>query len=352
MLINDEKLPFVSVLAPCRNEKFFIANTIESIINSDYPSDRIELLILDGMSNDGTREIVQQYIEKYPNIKLVDNPDKIVPTAMNIGIERAQGEYIVRIDCHSWFASDYIRKCIEVSQKTGADNVGGYGVTCPGSDSAVAMAIAHATSCSFGVGNASFRIGEMVEKEVDTVPFGTYRKDHFKKYGMYDERLVRNQDIELNSRIRANGGKIIISPEIKLKYFNRASYSGIWQQSFNNGLWNPYTIWLVGGGLCLRHFVPMFFVFSLLLLSVISIFLPYVLILLFADLALYLGCALHFARKAAKEKRGNVILIFWTFIVMHVAYGLGSLKGVLTVFFKFPNRNAKSIGKVIADRKY
>ena len=101
------------------------------------------------------------------------------------------------------------------------------------------------------------------EKEVDTVPFGTYRKEIFEKVGVYDERLVRNQDIELNSRIRKAGGKIVISPQIELQYYNRATFRGIWQQSFNNGLWNPYTIYLVGGGLCLRHFVPMFFVVGL-----------------------------------------------------------------------------------------
>ena len=263
-------LPLVSVIAPCRNEVAFIENTIKSILSGDYPSDKIELLVIDGMSYDGTREKVIEIIKKDSRVHLIDNPSKIVPAAMNLGIKLAKGEYIVRIDCHCCFAPDYVRKCVEIAQHTEADNVGGYIKTLPGADTKMAKAIAAATSSKFGVGNSMFRLSGS-QCEVDTVPFGTYRKEVFDRIGLYDERLVRNQDIELNSRIRKAGGKIIISPEIKLKYYNRATCKGIWQQSFDNGLWNPYTIWLVGGGLQVRHFIPMFFVLSIIILGVLSI---------------------------------------------------------------------------------
>lgn len=348
--MNDNQLPFVSVLAPCRNEVDHIERAVNSILQSDYPKDRMEILVLDGMSNDGTRDKVEKLAADDDRVRLVDNVGCIVPTGMNIGIKEAKGEYIVRIDCHSWFAPDYIRKSIEVSKRTGADNVGGYWLTLPGADTSTAKAIAAATSCGFGVGNGMFRLGGE-EREVDTVPFGTYRKDHFEKIGLYDERLVRNQDIELNSRLRAAGGKIVISPEIKLSYFNRATYSGIWQQSFNNGLWNPYTIWLVGGGLSIRHFVPMAFVLSLIFLAIASCFYWPISFLLLADAVTYSSLAALMAVKVAAKDKVSPAKVLCAFLTLHVAYGLGSLWAIITIPFKFPRRNTSRTGKPIADRK-
>ncbi len=348
--MSDNILPMVTVIAPCRNEVTFIKNTLNSVLQSDYPADLIEFFVVDGMSNDGTRGIVEEMARRDSRIKLLDNPAKIVPTAMNIGIKAAKGEYIVRIDCHAKFPLDYISKCIEVSHKTGADNVGGYWTTLPGADTPVAKAIASATSCGFGVGNSIFRLNGP-ECEVDTVPFGTYRKELFDRIGLYDERLVRNQDIELNSRIRKNGGKIVISPEIKLSYYNRSTYTGIWQQSFNNGLWNPYTIWLVGGGLSIRHFIPMVFVLSLVFLTIGSWFFWPISILLAVDVILYSSVAVIFTTRTAKENNVSGLRVFWAFIVLHVAYGIGSLWGIITVPFKFPNRKSSKKGTPLADRK-
>jgi len=342
--------PFVSVIAPCRNEAKFIANTIRSILDNDYPDDKLEIIVVDGMSNDGTREIIEGFAEKDSRVKMLDNPDKIVPTAMNIGIKNAVGKYIMRIDCHSKFSADYIRSCIRVSQRTGAENVGGYWITLPGDNTPTAKAIAAATSSMFGVGNSDFRLTGP-EKETDTVPFGTYRKKLFNEIGMFDERLVRNQDIELNSRIRKKGGRIIISPEIKLSYYNRATFCGLWQQSFNNGLWNPYTIWLVGKGLSLRHFIPMFFVLGLITFVVSSIWLPAATWLLFVYLVLYLVCATVFACITAKIKRCSFILILWSYVILHLAYGMGSLWGVLTVPFKLIGHKKATVGKALPDRK-
>lgn len=201
------------------------------------------------------------------------------------------------------------------------------------------------------MGNSEFRTGGLEEKEVDTVPFGTYRKDVFDKVGYYDVRLVRNQDIELNSRIRKAGGKIIISPQIKLSYYNRSTYRGIWQQSFNNGLWNPYTIWLLGYGLSWRHFVPMFFVTSLLICGIGSLFSSLFLILLGLDITAYLLAASFFALREGRQSGVSSLHILWAFIVLHVAYGTGSLWGVLTAPFKFSGGSSKKPGKPLADRK-
>lgn len=348
--MTEKNLPFVSVLAPCRNEAAHIEKALTSILASDYPSDLIEILVLDGISDDGTRDVVAEMIKHDDRIRLIDNPNRIVPSAMNIGIAQARGEYIVRIDCHTAFASDYISKCIEVSQRTGADNVGGYMQTLPGADTSTAKAIAAASMSRFGVGNSAFRVGGE-EAEVDTVPFGTYRKDHFEKIGLYDERLVRNQDIELNARLRKAGGKIIISPEIKLSYYNRATFSGLWQQAFNNGLWNPYTIWLVGGGLSVRHFIPMAFVSGLIILAIASCFYLPVSFLFLADVIAYCSIAALMAVKVASTDKVSAAKVLWAFLALHTAYGFGSLWAVITIPFKFPNRNISKAGKPIADRK-
>jgi len=348
--MNNKELPKVAIIAPCRNEARFIEKSIRTILDSDYPDELIELLVIDGMSTDGTREIVGKMAEQDNRIRLLDNPGKIVPSAMNIGIKAARCEYIIRMDCHATFASDYISKCIEVSRRTGAENVGGYSVTLPGADTNVAKAIAVATSCGFGVGNAMFRLTGP-EQEVDTVPFGTYRKVLFDKIGLYDERLVRNQDIELNSRIHKAGGRIIISPEIKLNYYNRATYRGLWQQSFNNGLWNPYTIWLVGSGLSFRHFVPMFFVLGLITFT-IGAFLGWLFKwILLGYILLYLSTASVFSIQSVRRTKTSAILVLWSFVVLHLAYGLGSVWAVITIPFKFLNCRERTIGKPLADRK-
>ena len=342
-------LPFVTVIAPCRNEAGFIEKSIKTILDNDYPDDLIELLIVDGMSTDGTREIVEKMAEHDNRIRLLDNPRKIVPSAMNIGIKASRGEYIVRIDCHSNFAPDYISKSVKVSRRTGAGNVGGYCLTLPGAETNVAKAIAAATSCGFGVGNSMFRLTGP-EKEVDTVALGIYRKDIFEKIGLFDERLVRNQDIELNSRIRKAGGRIIVSPELKLKYYNRATYRGLWQQSFNNGLWNPYTIWLAGGGLYLRHFIPMFFILGLIFLAIGAFWLLFLKWVLLGYILLYLSVACVFSVQSARRTKTSAILILWSFVCLHVAYGLGSLWAILTIPFKFPDRHKKIINKPLPDR--
>jgi glycosyltransferase involved in cell wall biosynthesis len=339
----------VSVIAPCRNEAGFIGRAIQSILQGDYPADLIELLIVDGMSTDGTREIVQEMAKKDPRIRLLDNPRKIVPSAMNIGIKAACGEYIAWIGCHAVYAPNYISKCVELAKRTGADNVGGYWATLPGANTPVAKAIAVASSTKFGVGNSAKRVSGP-ERESDTAVAGTFKREVFEKVGLYDERFVRNQDMELNSRIRRTGGRIIVSPEIQVGYYNRATYRGLWQQSFNNGLWNPYTIWLVGRGLSLRHFVPMFLVLGLIILTIGTLFWWPFKWMLTGYILLYLSSAWFFAIKLAHHKKTSAFLILWSFIVLHIGYGLGSVWGVITIPFKFPNRHKRMIGKPLADR--
>ncbi|RPI60931.1 MAG: glycosyltransferase family 2 protein, partial [Planctomycetaceae bacterium] len=288
-----------------RNERQYVAKCLESVLAQVTNRPDCEILCIDGRSTDGTADIVRQFAQSDTRIELIDNPEQIVPTGMNRGIAQAKGDVIIRLDCHSSYAPDYIEKCLEVLHRTEADNVGGYMQTVPGKDTPVGRAIAVATSSKFGAGGSTFRTAGP-ERQADTVPFGCFRRDVFDCFGMYNVRLVRNQDIELNSRIRKGGGKIVISPEIKLTYYNRHTYSGLRQQAFYNGLWNPYTLYIVGGGLRLRHFVPMGFVTTIIALAVAGVWFWPAWIALAAVGALYAAAAGAVAIKEATRAKESI----------------------------------------------
>jgi len=334
-----------------RNEAAFVGACLDSLLDQLTDLQDVEILCVDGASKDKTRDIVITYAAKDSRVRLIDNPQKIVPTAMNTAIRQSRGDIIIRLDCHAEYGKNYIKNCIEVLQRTEADNVGGYITTAPIKDTRVARAIVATTSSRFGVGGSSFRTGGG-EQEVDTVPFGCFRRDVFERFGMYDERLVRNQDIELNSRIRKGGGKIVISPSIKLTYYTRSTFTGLRQQAFNNGLWNPYTIYLTGGGLRLRHFIPLSFVLSLLCLAIGGLFFHPLWYLLAIELLAYLSAAGFVSLQLRKEANTSWLLLLLSFIQLHLSYGLGSLWGLLSAPFKFGLRPTHNyIGTAIADRK-
>lgn len=333
-----------------RNERAFVARCLDSILGQLGERQDVEILCVDGTSTDGTREVVGDYAARDGRVRLVDNPGRIVPTGMNLGIDAARGDVIIRLDCHAEYPPDYVEKCVEVLRRTGADNVGGYVTTLPGTDSPVGRAIAAATSSRFGVGGSTFRTGGG-EQEVDTVPFGCFRRDVFDRFGRYDQRLVRNQDIELNSRIRSRGGRVVISPAIRSVYYNRSTFAGLRQQAFNNGLWNPYTLYLVGGGLRPRHFIPLAFVVSVAVLATGGFFWRPAGWLLLAELLVYGGAAAVFARRAAREAGAAALLVMLAFVQLHVAYGLGSLWGVVSAPFKFGLRRSRVRVEALADRR-
>ena len=191
----------LSVIVPIYNEEKYIAKCLDSILEQDYPKDDMELLLCDGMSKDKTREIIAEYQNKYPWIQLLDNPQRIAPCAMNVGIEAARGDIIMRMDAHALYENNYFSALVKALDVYGADNVGAVCHTDVLNKNAKTLAIREVLSNKFGVGNSTFRIGINGAQEVETVPFGCWRREVFNKYGMYDTRLVRNQDIELNKRI-------------------------------------------------------------------------------------------------------------------------------------------------------
>ncbi len=326
----------VSVVMPVYNEEAYVDKCVQSLLLQDYPLDDMEWIFVDGNSKDKTLEILNKYAEQYPElIRIYHNPDKIVPYAMNIGIEASSGKYIVRMDAHADYAVDYISKCVYYLKNTDAENVGGVAET--KSHGLVGNAIAKMLSSKFGVGNSHFRTNGS-SGYVDTVPFGAFKREVFRKYGGYDERLVRNQDNEMNFRIRKNGGKIYLANDIHLSYYCRDSIRGIAQMAKKNGMWNVITMKLCPGSMGIRHFIPLTFLLSVLALAVLSIFHWFFALLLGAELLLYSIMDVFFSFRCGKSAKERLMLII-LFPIFHFSYGFGSVLGLVKLCTKKYRKN-------------
>lgn len=314
-----------SIVMPIYNEEKYIFRCIDSLLEQDFEKENMEWIFVDGMSSDRTKEIVKSFQQKYPDlIKLYDNPNRTVPYAMNLGIKNSVGKYIIRLDAHASYPKDYIKKCVYYLDTVDADNVGGIAIT--KSRTPMGNIIAKMLSSKFGVGNSSFRTnGE--SGYVDTVPFGAFRREVFDKYGYYDERLTRNQDNEMNYRIRKNGGKIFLANDIRFVYYCRDTVKGIVDMALKNGAWNIVTMKLCPGSMGLRHFIPFIFVLSLIILPFLSCYFPFFAHLLALELSLYILLALIFAYKSANNII-EIILLVMLYPIFHIAYGVGSFKGL------------------------
>jgi len=325
---NEE--PFVSVIMPCRNEEQYIERCIESLIQNTYPKDRLEMLIVDGRSTDNTRKIIHTFMEKYAFVKLLNNEKRIAPAAMNIGIQNSKGEIIIRVDAHSIYPKDYIEKLVRRMIQFNADNVGGRWIILPSDKTLIAEAISMALSCPFGVGNAYYRIGTREPKEVDTVPFGCYKKEVFKKVGLFNESLVRNQDIELNLRIKRKGGKILLFPDIVSYYYARSSLKGLFKQNFGNGFWVVYSTKFGQMPFSTRHLVPLFFLLLLASSAVFSLlFYPFIYLFILI-IGLYFVINILFSvRISMKNGFRYFIPLILAFSTLHFSYGIGSICGIM-----------------------
>ena len=312
----------VSIVCPLYNEELFIERCIQSILAQDLLREQWELLLVDGGSTDQTRTLIAPYQKEHSNIRLLDNPKRTVPYAMNIGIRAAKGEYICRIDAHADYPMNYISTLLSyMNSLPDATNVGAACITRPRAESDKARAIAAVLSDKFGVGGSAFRLGVNKVTETDTVPFGFFRREVFDKVGLYDERLTRNQDIELNKRIKQSGGKIYLVPDVTCTYYARDTYSALARNNYANGKWNILTVFYTKSfrSLGFRHFVPLLFVISLVTGITIPIYL-----LLMSVIALLLSMQ--------KDLRFGYVL--WAYVVLHVSYGVGSLVGLLQLPFR------------------
>ena len=252
---------------------------------------------------------------------------------MNIGIKNSRGKYIVRLDAHSEYPVDYISKCISTLENVDADNVGGLAIT--KGHGIIGEAFSKVLSSKFGVGNSSFRTNAP-SGYVDTVPFGAFKREVFEKYGYYDERLTRNQDYELNYRIRKNGGRIYLNSDIKLIYYCRNTISGIIKQSFQNGKWNVITFRLCPGSMSIRHFVPLMFILSLIILPLLGLFHPVANWILLLELSLYFVLDIIFSIKMASSMK-KMLLLTVMFPMLHLSYGIGSFIGLISGVIRSKN---------------
>lgn len=320
----------VSIIMPTYNEERFIEQSIQSMLAQDFPTEQWELLIIDGMSTDKTRELLKPYIERYSYIRLLENPRHTAPCAMNIGIREAKGEYICRIDAHSVFPVNYISALLHYTQELpDASNVGCVCKTLPANDSPQARAIAIACSHPFGVGNNTFRTATIDSiTETDTVPFGFWRKTLFERIGMFDEELIRNQDDEFNARTIQHGGHIYLVPGISTIYYSRDSISKTAQMFYQYGLFKPLVNHKLKHPATLRQFIPLLFVIGLII-GLPLIFLSKVI------LYIYIGCiAIYIIGTGLISMQYKNCYLPLVFFTIHWSYGWGYLCGMIKLICK------------------
>lgn len=320
--------PLVSVIMPVYNEEKFIEMSLGALLWQTYPHDRIEIIVADGFSVDSTREKIELLKKKtLIPITIVDNQKKIAPSGLNAAIKIAKGEIIVRVDGHCEVDPDYIENCVRHLLENKAEGVGGPIETI--GETLTAQAIALAMSSQFGVGGSAFRTINDREMFVDTVAFPGYTKKIIEKVGLFNEELVRNQDDEYNYRIRKIGGKILLSPDIRSRYYSRSSFKSLWRQYFQYGYWKVRVLQLHPRQMSLRQFIPLLFVITLLLTSILSFFSFFGRLGLLLVVGSYLLANLVAAVLVAKTKISLISLLSLSFAILHFSYGLGFLFGLV-----------------------
>lgn len=326
----------LSVIVPIYNEEKYIAKCLDSIIEQDYPKEDMELLLCDGMSKDRTREIIAEYQKKYPWIQLLDNPKRIAPCAMNVGINASKGDVIIRLDAHVYYPKNYYSVLVKkLNELPNAENVGAICNTLPVNDTTEAQAIAAVLSSRFGMGDSHFRVGAQKEMEVDTVPFGCFKRSTFDKVGLYDEDLVRNQDDELNARIIKNGGKIYLIPELQCEYYARDTARKVYKMFYQYGLFKPLVNKKLGSPATVRQFFPLFFVMGLLAGPILCLALPVLWWAYIAMVVAWFLLATYFSLKDSKSLK-RILIQNWIYFVVHFGYGWGYIVGIYKILFHSP----------------
>ncbi len=328
--MHSPERPIVTSVIPCRNEARYIGQCLESVVRCDYPKDRLEVLVCDGMSDDGTREIVAGYAARHGFIHLVDNPERITPCAMNAGIRESRGEVIMPMGAHAVYSPSYISQLVAALEETGADNVGGVLVTLPANGRPLPRALAVGLSHPFGVGNSYFRIGAAERRLVDTVPFGCYRREVFDRIGVFDPELIRNQDDELNARLLKRGGRIMLIPEVVSYYYARGSLGQVARMFYQYGYFKPLAAWKVGRIMTVRQVVPALFVGVLAVSGALAPWFPPARLALAGIVGAYAVAAVAIAALAVRRQgvrcAAALLVVFPT---LHGSYGLGSIKAIL-----------------------
>jgi cellulose synthase/poly-beta-1,6-N-acetylglucosamine synthase-like glycosyltransferase len=342
-----DPLPFhVTIVMPVRNEAGFVERCLESVTAQDYPMPQVEVFVVDGMSEDGTRQIVEDLVRRLNldldlNLRLIDNPGRIVPSALNTALGVAKGDIVVRVDGHCEIPPDYVRRCVEHIVNDGVDGVGGSVETV--GETRTAETIAAAMSSRFGVGDSAFRTESGKTMFVDTIPFPAYTRSVIERAGGYDEELVRCQDDEYNYRLREMGVKLLLAADVRSKYYSRASLGSLWKQYFQYGFYKVRVLQKHPKQMRLRQFVPPMFTLSVIIVLGLWFLVPRCWI----GLALVAGSYVvanvgASVLTAAKKGWRHLPLLPIVYAILHLSYGLGFLIGL----FRFWNRWGDRVGRV------
>ena len=329
-MTTKDKTPLVSIIIPCRNERDEIERVLKAVLAQERPAGDFEVIVADGMSDDGTREVLLRLAHGEPLVRIIDNPGAIVSTGLNAAIREARGSIIIRMDAHTSYASDYVRQCVQTLEDTNADNVGGPWLA--RGKGRIGKAIAAAFQSSFACGGARGH-DPNYSGPVDTVYLGCWPREIFSRIGMFDEELVRNQDDEFNLRIVRNGGKIWQSVRIKSWYCPRESLRDLFTQYLQYGYWKARVLQKHRLPASLRHLIPAGFVLTLALLPLLSLFWPFAFWIWLTLLIIYLAVTVTLSCVTAAASAWQLLPLlpaaFWTF---HFAYGWGFLRGFIDFF--------------------
>ena len=329
-------MPEVSVIVPCYNEKSTIRMLLDALNHQTYSRQKLEIIISDGMSTDGTRaEIKAWHAENMDlNVRIVDNPKKNIPSGINRAIEVAQGEFLVRLDAHSIPNSDYIEKCVNALQEGRGDNVGGIWKILPGHENSIARSISAAATHPFGVGGVQYRVGGKAQS-VDTVPFGAYRQELVKQIGLYDEALLSNEDYEYNVRIRNAGGVVWFDPEIQSTYISRSTFRDLARQYWRYGYWKFQMLRRYPKTIRLRQGLPPLFILCFSILIFLSFYFDVAIWILGFVFIVY-SMALLMAGIQSAQKFGSLAMLIgvpFAILIMHFTWGLAFIWSFIKTIF-------------------
>ena len=338
----------ITVVIPTYNEENNIRDCLESLINQTFPLERSEIIVVDGGSTDKTVEIVNKYRDRFPNFKLIMNKRKIVPVAFNLGIKHSSGEYILFMSAHSYLSKNYLEDCYKYAKKHNAKCAGGIEIIQPGNDKLISKCIALIIGNPLENKGLDYRENFSQPRWVRFVALECYHRSVFDKVGLYNENLVRNQDLEFNLRFLESGGKSLLVPSAINYYKTRSSMKAFLKQQFKNGFWITFGLAFSKRTFLLRHLIPLMFVTSLIALTIMSFMNKIFIYLLLTEIILYLSYIVVSSFKLMSiaspkgftERSKYFVTIALLLILFHLSYGIGSIIGILKY------AKIKALGKV------
>ena len=328
--------PKVTVIVPCYNEEKTIKLLLDALARQTFPTDQMEVVVADGMSEDNTIQEIDSFLGENVGltVRVIENPKRHIPAGLNRAIEAAKGEYIIRLDAHSVPHPEYISRCVAGLEHRLGDNVGGVWNIVPSENTWIAESIATAASHPLGVGDAKYRYAD-TPGEVDTVPFGAFRREYLLEIGGFDESLLTNEDYELNTRIRQAGGTLWLDPNIRVQYYSRSNLRQLARQYWRYGYWKAVMLARYPGSLRWRQALPPLFVLSLLVLLIASIWLSaaiwlFVIVLILYITALLLSGLEIMLQNGRVSQIAGIPLVIAT---MHLAWGSAFIWSAIRLAF-------------------